>query len=182
MSPETIHRDGRLVILAGLPGAGKTTLADWLAVQHGFVVASRDTIRTAMFPQCRYSFQEKDAAFEAMRSAIVIMLGQGLEVVTDGITFSAAAQLRQIAQIGADAGVPTLVVHCAVPVDVAQYRVEHDRLVDPTVPADRDAALVEQVARRFDPLPDSTITIDTSASVDQVHRVAIKVLGLRAKT
>jgi len=179
MQTDATYR-GRLVILVGLPGAGKTTLASWLADEYGFSVASRDTIRTAMFPRCRFTFEEKAAAYDAMKAAVATMLGLGLDVVTDGITFSSGTQLREVMALGASAGVPTTVLHCAVPVALAQQRVEHDRATDPSIPADRDASLVVEVAQRFDPLPDGAIEIDTAAPLHEVRRRASQALRLGA--
>jgi predicted kinase len=170
--------DGRLVILAGLPGAGKTTLATWLAEHHGFVIASRDTIRAAMFPSCKFTPEEKADAFEAMKLAITTMLDQGMDVVTDGMVFSSGAQLTEVQRIASHGGHPTTILHCKVPVSLAQQRVEHDRLSGAVVPADRDASLVEQVAKRFEPLPASAIEIDTSDTHQNIHNAVIAALML----
>ncbi len=166
---------GRLVILTGLPGAGKTTLATWLANTHGFSVASRDVIRAAMFPRCRFTLAEKAAAYEAMKAAISTMLALGLDVVTDGITFSSGEQLREVYEL-AESAQAVLILHLDVLTSIAQDRVEDDRRNDPTVPADRDAALVADVAARFDPLPMEAILIDANASPEAVQDAAARAL------
>ena len=55
-----------VIPLVGLPGAGKTTLADALARAFGLRMVSRDLIRDALFPACRYTPTEQRAAFRAV--------------------------------------------------------------------------------------------------------------------
>lgn len=169
---------GRLVVLAGLPGAGKTTIASWLRDEHGYAVASRDTIRTAMFPRCRFTLAEKAAAFDAMKRSIALMLELDMPVVTDGICFSSRAELEEVVALGYAAGAPVQVLDCRVPVPVAQERVEFDRSNDPTVPADRDAALVAAVQERFDALPDWATLIDGTAGVERVREAVTRALAV----
>jgi predicted kinase len=168
----------QLVVLAGLPGSGKTTLATWLSTEHGYTIASRDVIRMAMFPRCRFTAGEKDAAFRAMKRAIAVMLEMGMTVVTDGICFSSSEQLQEVLDLATAAGVSARIIHCHVPVDVAQARVEHDRSVDDTVPADRDADLVQVVFDRFEPLPASALVVDTAQELPVIRRAVIAILGL----
>jgi predicted kinase len=169
---------GRLVVLVGLPGAGKTTIAAWLGHEFGFSVASRDVIRAAMFPHCTFTLEEKAAAYAGMKLAITTMLGLGLDVVTDGIAFSSGIQLQEVVEIGRQASRPVTVLSFAVPLQLAQNRVEADRKIDPSVPADRDAAMVTETAARFDPLPADAIVIDGADSVPGVRRSVAAALGL----
>ena len=172
------ERQPGLVVLVGLPGAGKTTLANWLAEHHGFVVSSRDTIRAAMFPDCRYTLEEKAAAYSGMKQSIAIMLRQGVQVVTDGICFSSQRERDEVIALGAAAGVRVVILACECPVAVAQQRVEHDRAVDSNALKDRDAALVVEVSNRFDPIPPSAVLIDTSAPVAAIRDEVARHLGL----
>lgn len=154
-----------LVVLAGLPGSGKTTLARWLARHSSFSVISRDEIRAAMFPQCSYTLDEKRAAYDAMRTAISLNLALGREVCTDGITFSSSAD-REDMYLLATAMEATLVfVHCDCPPALAQERVAADR--DTQFP-DRTPATVLDIAERFAPLPDHAFRLDMTQPVDEV--------------
>ncbi len=178
--PGTRIVTAHLVVLAGLPGAGKTTVASWLRDEQGYTIASRDTIRAAMFPRCRFTLAEKAAAFEAMKRSIGLMLELDMPVVTDGICFSSRAELAEVVALGDAAGAPVHVLECRVPVSVAQERVEFDRRNDPTVPADRDTALVAAVQERFDPLPNWATVIDGTAGVERVREAVTRALAVEA--
>ena len=150
-----------LVVLLGLPGSGKTTLAHRLTETTDVVVVSRDTIRSAMFPDCRYTAEEKVAAFAAMQEAIRITLSAGRRVCTDGMTFANEADRQAMRRVAADLGVRIHFVFCDCPLEVAQRRVATDT---ETVFPDRDAQAVQEVADRFAPVPPGTVRLDMTAS------------------
>ncbi|MFI7742263.1 AAA family ATPase [Kocuria rhizosphaericola] len=154
-----------LVVLVGLPGSGKTTLSSWLAQHAGIVVASRDAIRAAMFPQCLYTDMEKHAAYAGMKQAVSIMLSQGMSVCTDGITFSDQRQRQEMLEIADSVGAIGVVVHCACPIWLAQDRILRDTV---TVFPDRTADLVRKVADRFDPIPPEAFQLDMTKSVKEL--------------
>ena len=56
----------RVVVLCGLPGSGKSTLAAALCGRLGLALIDRDRIRDRLFPDCRYTEAEKQAANQAV--------------------------------------------------------------------------------------------------------------------
>jgi adenylate kinase family enzyme len=76
-----------LVVLMGLPGAGKTLLADAIAAQMHWPVISRD-----VFPRGQFSAAEKAAATDAALAAVATQLSRGQSCILDGMTFADAAQ------------------------------------------------------------------------------------------
>lgn len=154
-----------LLLLAGLPGSGKTTLARWLAECSEFVVVSRDTIRSAMFPRCRYTLAEKQAAFAGMKRAVEITLEGGTSVCTDGITFASESDRAEMLAIASRAGARSVLVWCDVPLAIAQKRVTTDT---DTVFPDRDAATVAEVAERFAPVGPEALRLDMTLPPEAV--------------
>jgi len=168
----------KLVILIGLPGAGKTTMAEWLSDRLGFEIISRDVIRAAMFPQCRFTVAEKDAAFEAMKVGIGVAIELGRSVVTDGMCFSKEPQLEEVEAIGKEVGAATYCVHSVCEVSTAVERVRADRLSGNHVALDRDEALVESVAARFRPLPSYVFRVRSDQPIDEIGKQISILIGL----
>jgi predicted kinase len=81
-----------LVILAGLPGTGKSTLARVLAERLPGAVLDKDVIRAAFFQSAHveYSAAQDDFCQEIMLKTAVYLLAKdaGLHVLLDGRTFS----------------------------------------------------------------------------------------------
>ncbi|HET8681036.1 MAG TPA: AAA family ATPase [Micromonosporaceae bacterium] len=85
-----------VVVLAGVPGAGKTTLATGLARATGWSLVSRDVIRFAMFDPCRFTDVEKHASFAALVLAVEANLRLGRCCVVEGMPFSRVGELERI--------------------------------------------------------------------------------------
>lgn len=155
-----------VVALMGIPGAGKTTLAKWLAGHcQGLNVVSRDTIRKAMFPNCHFTSAEKEAAFEGLCLALPVLVRNGEAVVIDGTCFSEAGALERVKAIAATEGARFLGIYCDCPVDVAVERVERDRLTGVHPAEDRDGSLVRKVASSFRAIPQEAVKIDCSKAI-----------------
>lgn len=150
-----------VVAIAGLPGAGKTTLATALAEQTGWRVVSRDRVRLALFESCTFTQVEKDAAFAAVCVAIQANLILGATTIVEGMPFSREGELERVRSIAeADDG------HFAayfmdLPATLAAERVERDRTLRPLeVAPDRTPSLVQEVARRMRVYPNFVTVLD----------------------
>ena len=86
-----------LIAMAGLPGTGKSTLADRLAAALGAVVLSKGVVRSAMFPPpvLDYSAAQDDAAMAAVFAAARVLLtaNPARVVILDGRTFRKVVQV-----------------------------------------------------------------------------------------
>lgn len=165
-----------LIVLIGLPGSGKTTLARWLAEQSGLTIVSRDSIRAAMFPECAYTKEEKLAAYSAMKSAIAVNLSLSRKVCTDGITFANETDRGDMAELARQAGAPLVFVHCECPVQVAQERIAADT---DTVFPDRNAATVTEVAARMSPVPLDAYRLNMTEPISTLGSELLAYLDVR---
>jgi hypothetical protein len=81
-----------LILMAGLPGSGKTTLARELAAQTSGRVVSKDEIRHALFrpEEIEYSSRQDDFCMQIMLQTAAYLLERQREmcVFLDGRTFS----------------------------------------------------------------------------------------------
>ncbi len=92
-----------VLALMGLPGSGKTTVAERLARARDLAVVSRDAIRAAMFRPCGYTEVEKETAYSALLLGVAACLELGRSCVVEGMPFSCAHEVDDVRKL-ADAG------------------------------------------------------------------------------
>lgn len=165
-----------LVGIAGLPGAGKSTVAAHLAGALGLRRACRDEIRRAMFPACRWSPIEARAAFRAVLLAARVNLSLGCATVLDGITLSRERERLQAAAVARAAGASWVLLWLDLPAALARERVAADGAAHPA--ADRTPGLVDAVAERFE-RPSAAAWIDASQAPRAVSAQAEAVVRER---
>jgi predicted kinase len=161
-----------LTVLMGLPGSGKTTLAQRVrALAPQLTVLSRDVIRRELFPRPDYSASEKHAVFAELLRCAGLELAAGRDVLIDGMTFSHTAERADAAKLAAAAGAAFLAVHCDCPVEVALERVRLEAAGATAHPAgDRNEALVREVAERFEPVSPEAERLDMRADPERLAR------------
>jgi predicted kinase len=88
------------VVLAGLPGSGKSTVAEGLRSRTGCVVLESDAIRALLFKRPDYSADESRRLFAAIHEAIAALLADGASAVLDAtnVAESERAPLYEIAE------------------------------------------------------------------------------------
>jgi predicted kinase len=164
-----------VIVLVGLPGAGKSTLAASLARRLPDArVLDKDQVRHALFAPCDYTSTERDVVFAAMLDAARYHLGRGRVVIFDGLTFSRRAQVAAAEAVAEEAGAFAAVVVCDVPVEVAIERCQADAASDKGhVASNRDAALVRRVAREMEEPAGVYVTLDMTGRVDALVEHAL---------
>lgn len=143
------------VLLAGLPGTGKSTLASALASQLPALLLSKDTVRAAVFgPQwVEYSSEQDEFVMSLLLETARWWQARKPEtvIIFDGRTF---AYRRQRDAVRADR-----LIWCVCPPELARQRLETATSHPAT---DRNWALYERVEARFEPLTEPHLLIDTS--------------------
>lgn len=89
-----------LVILCGLPGSGKSTVADALVRQTGAALLQSDRVRKLLVAVPGYTTEESARVFSALHAAVERLLAGGISTVVDATNLreSHRAPLREIAQ------------------------------------------------------------------------------------
>jgi aminoglycoside phosphotransferase family enzyme/predicted kinase len=120
-----------LLVVRGLTGVGKSTLARHLSERFGFELLQTDAVRRELFGRSETAAAYDEAIYEPENRARVYdelfkragaLLNNGCSVVLDG-TFLSTASRSEAARLAADARAALLVVHCLCPDAVASARI-----------------------------------------------------------
>jgi uncharacterized protein len=163
----------RLVLVGGLPGTGKSTLADALAHACGWMIIATDEVRKEMAGvslatslhadpnRDHYRFDDRSAVYTECLRRAEQLLAQGESVIIDASWNS--AQWRQAAADTAARSAAELVeLRCVAPDAIAEARILRRRAEGPTA-SDADVAVAHHLRDTADPWP-SAITIDTTGT------------------
>jgi predicted kinase len=149
-----------LVIVSGVPGTGKTTLARSLRESTGWPVFNLDRIKETLFDAAGWQVSDltQQVSHQLRMMAERVMLAMAAELLRSGTPCivesffrpEAAIPLQDVVALG-----NTRQVHCATPaaVSIGRYRERFER--GERHPVHMDG--VEAVERAADPLPEATL-------------------------
>lgn len=157
----------------GLPGAGKTTLAQALAEKIPARIVSRDVIRLALFQPCSFTHKEKLAAFEAMLLAIAVNCELGYFTIAEGMPFSRSGEFEAVNEALADLGARAASLFLDIDPQIASSRIAEQRAASLPMADDRDTTLAPEVHRRFRPLPPGTHVLDATLPEAEILEEAL---------
>ena len=164
-----------LILMAGLPGTGKTALADALAARTGGAVVSKDRIRHALFAEhdVEYSSAQDDFCMEIMLMTAEYLLKKdpARRVFLDGRTFSRRYQMDRVIERANAMGQPWRILECVCSEETARERLaaqsaEHEA-------RNRDFKLYLNVKARFEPITLPRTAIDTDQEFEECVRVGM---------
>jgi predicted kinase len=180
-----------IVLMAGLPGTGKTTLARELSRRTQGAVISKDEIRAALFQpeDIEYSVRQDDFVMEIMLEAARFLLNTQPEriIFLDGRTFSRRYQIDRVLQLALDLAHastgqnsvttrPWVILECVCSDESARRRLETE--ADSLHPArNRSFALYREVKARFEPITHTKTIISTDQPLEQCIEQALAALN-----
>ena len=167
-----------LILMAGLPGTGKSFVARELSLRLDAAILSKDTVRHALFAPdlVEYSTTQDDFVIEVLLlSAIYIWsLHPQKTIVLDGRTFSRESQRKHVIEFAERAKQPWRIVECICAEDVAKSRLSEG---DPAHPAgNRTPALYDDVKARWEPItePHVVVKADNPINFDGLIRELVR--------
>jgi predicted kinase len=159
-----------IVLLAGLPGAGKSTLGNALAERLHGVVLNKDTVRAALFPAplIEYSTGQDDFCVRIMLQVADYLLARdpALPVFIDGRVFAKYYQIAEVRNAAAALHTPFHVIECVCSDEAARERLQRDALAGAHPAKNRDFLLYQRLRESMEPVPDPKLVIDTEHRLD----------------
>jgi adenylylsulfate kinase len=154
-----------IVLMAGLPGTGKTTLARELARRTGGRVIGKDEIRHALFPaeEIEYSSRQDDFCLEVMLETAVYLLRRDRSrfIFLDGRTFSRRYQIENVVNAATSLQQSWRILECVCAEDVARRRLEEDSTLGSHPAGNRNFQLYLEVRARFENITLPKTLVDT---------------------
>ena len=154
-----------IIMICGLPGVGKTTLARQLAPLVNAVVLSTDKIRKELFPKPLYGRKERRLVYDVMLLIAGYLRDANINCILDG-TFSKERSRREAAR---KLNIPhnvIYVIECNCPEDIVVSRLrtrKHDY-------SDADISIYLRMKKIYEPVKEKHLTVDTS-------KISIAVIG-----
>ena len=159
-----------IVLMAGLPGTGKTTLAGALAARTGGRVLSKDEVRHAMFEpeEIEYNSRQDDFCLRLILETTGYLLERNPQrmIFLDGRPFSRRYQIENVLHAAASLQQPWRILECVCPEEVARQRLESD-VAGGTHPAgNRGFSLYVEVKAQFEAITLPKTVIGTGQALE----------------
>jgi predicted kinase len=120
-----------IVVMAGLPGTGKSTLSRALAEETGGIVLNKDILRADLFPEAfvEYSIPQDDFVQDLMQRTAEYLLTRHSELTVffDGRTFSRRYQIERVISLAEKLGTPWRIIECVCSESAAERRIQQGK-------------------------------------------------------
>lgn len=167
-----------LILMAGLPATGKSTLSNELAKRLSGIVFNKDQIRSAIFSpsEIEYSVEQDDLIQKIMLDAATYVLQKnpGRYVFLDGRPFSKRYQIEQAIAVADSLIQPWRILECMCSEETARKRLEAS--AGQHAATNRDYTLYLRVKNQFEEVKFAKTRIDTDYSLQSCIEQVLQAL------
>jgi predicted kinase len=169
-----------IILMAGLPGTGKSTLASELAARTSGRILSKDELRHAIFlPQeIEYSSPQDDFCLQVMLQTAGYLLSKNpaLPLFLDGRPFSRRYQIENVVTAADSFHQPWRILECVCSEETARRRLANDAEAGAHPARNRDHQLYLDVKSRFEEILHPKNVIDTDRPLETCVQQALAAL------
>ena len=146
-----------VIIICGLPGVGKTTVAKELATKMNATILSTDKIRKELFEKPTYSNREKQLIYEVMILLAKYLHSSEISCILDATFSQNEFRNKVIKKLGLQKN-QVYFVECICPEEITISRIKA-RKYDYS---DADIRVYKKMKKIYEPVKIKHITVDTS--------------------
>lgn len=161
-----------LVVVSGLPGAGKSFLCRRLAQRAPFAILASDTLRKVLFPCPQYDEDENKRLFGACHALIEELLENGIPIIFDA-TNLLERHREHLYHAAEKARAKLILVSVEAPEGVVRQRLlAREKGLDPEYDSEADWEVYQKMRPRREKIFRSHFVVDTSRDIaDAVDKV-----------
>jgi predicted kinase len=169
-----------IVVMAGLPGTGKTALALALAARTSGGVFSKDEIRHALFSadEIEYSSRQDDFCSQVMLETAGHLLQRDSNRILflDGRPFSRRYQIDNVVNAAASLHQSWRILECVCTEEIARQRLDQQSASGAHPAGNRNFQLYLEVKARFEMISPPKTVIDTGEALQACVEQALAAL------
>ncbi len=163
----------RLLMLAGLPGTGKSAFAREVASRCPFLTLESDRLRKTMAARPEYTAAENRRLFDACHWLISEFLRQGYPLLWDATNINERAR-RPVYDIARRRGAPLAVVVVTAPPETVRQRLrDREAGLDPETWSDAGWDIYSRMAQAWEPVKRRHLSVNTAGDITPALRRAL---------